>query len=393
MSVTLESIGDSPLNIPSGTLLTILWDSDGSHYHGSNISAGLSVFSNGTLIHSQKTLSAVNVTLPFNLTSATSYRASQPRYNNILANPNSPWGLPHVTADYILSLNGDFSAFEAWKMNDGLLWYDFTPDNRWTNNQSHIPYDSVDITLNRARNFSSVSIAIYDDSAHGGVIKCPEAISISTNGGTVLAERNPWTGCVPNALNTIVFDAAGASNDSAGTIAGMSYGNQTGSGTGTLVETDNLHIVFTNQRMFAVAVPEIQIWVPPNEGPRYEAEDGLLGTFVGGFEGKALGLNCTIQGGGVVLGEGGWADIAGVKSLVGTGTGTLDIIGGGTGTLAVRMNWLDSNVTVAFDGNATKSIDVDFLQGDNYVTLIQVDGSPWVDAIVVGGAGPTNSTV
>lgn len=352
------------------------------------------MYSNGTLIHSQRTLSAVNVTLPFNLTSATAYRASQPRYNNIMANPNSPWGLPHVTADYILSLNGDISAFEAWKMNDGLLWYDFTPDNRWTNNQSHIPYDSVDITLPRARNFSSISLAIYDDSAKGGVVKCPAAISITTNGGTVLAERNPWTGCVPNALNTIVFDAAGASNDSAGTIApGSSYANQTGSGAGTMVETDNLHIVLSNQRMFAVAISEIQIWVPPNEGPRYEAEDGLLGTFVGGFEGRALGLNCTIEDGGVTLHTGGWADIAGVKSTVGKGQGTLNILGGGSGTVAVRMNWLPENVTVTFDGTAEKSIDVPFLAGDNYVTLFWVDGSPWIDAIVVGGASTGNSTV
>ena len=114
-----------------GTLLSIVWDADGSHYTSVNHSTGLSIYSNGTLIHSQRDLSPVNITLGGNSTSSSSiaYLAAQPRFENILANPNAPWGLPMVGADYIFSLNGDIDPFEAWKMNDGLLWVRNLPLN------------------------------------------------------------------------------------------------------------------------------------------------------------------------------------------------------------------------------------------------------------------------
>lgn len=110
-------------NLPyHGSLLSIVWDSDGSHYKSSK--SGLSIYSNGTLIHSQSSLAAVNITFGDSSTAsdAIAYLASQPRYENILANPNGPWGYPRVTADYLWSDQGDRSPFESWKMNDGLTW-------------------------------------------------------------------------------------------------------------------------------------------------------------------------------------------------------------------------------------------------------------------------------
>ncbi|KAF2094936.1 Six-hairpin glycosidase [Rhizodiscina lignyota] len=257
-------------------------------------------------------------------------------------------------------------------LDDRFQMHPLVPDN-WTHFAiESLPYHGTLLSiLPRARQFSSVSLAIFDDTARDGVIKCPSSVRITTNNHTMLAERNHWDACVPNALNTIVFNAAG-----------------------TIVETDNLQITVFNELMYAVAISEIQIWVPANTGPRYEAEDGLLGTFIGGFEGRGTGLNCTIDSGGVTIHEGGWAELAGVKSTVGTGSGALTVIGKGSGSVVVQMNWLEKNATVAFDGVGVqqKEIQVDYLEGENYVTLFWESGEPWIDAIVVGTAA-ANSTM
>lgn len=74
-------------NLPyHGALLTMIWDKDGSHY--GNCSAGFNIFANGQLFHHQRTLKAVNVTLPFNTAAAAQKLAAQPEWQNILANPN-----------------------------------------------------------------------------------------------------------------------------------------------------------------------------------------------------------------------------------------------------------------------------------------------------------------
>lgn len=257
-------------------------------------------------------------------------------------------------------------------MIDGLLWYDTTPDNRWTNNQSTTPFNTIAITLPRARTFNSVSLAIFADTDRGGAIACPTAILVHDGNGTLLASRNPWDGCVPNALNTVSFDNSNSANAD----------NSTTPPTGTNIETDSLSITLVNQLHYAVAVGEIQIWAPATTGPRYEAEDGLLGTFIGGFEGRQSGLNCTIQDGGVLLGEGAWAEIADVRTSDNQGgLKNLTIVGGGSGSINVQMNFLTST-NVVFDGAANKSVEVNFLAGGNVVTLFWAEGEPWVDAIV-----------
>lgn len=247
--------------------------------------------------------------------------------------------------------------------------------------------------LPRARQFSSISFAIFDDTAREGVAKCPSSVRITTNNNTLLAEREHWNACKPNSLNTIVFDAAGAGNETAGSMSGGMYGNGSTSAEGTMVETDNLQITLFNERMYAVAISEIQIWVAANPGPRYEAEDGLIGTFIGGFEGRATGLNGTIEDGGVTLHQGGWAEIARVQSIVGKGKGPLTVIGKGTGSVVVQMNWMETNQTVTFSGSAVqqKEIEVDWEKGDNYVTMLWGSGAPWVDAVVVGSASNTTT--
>lgn len=148
-----------------------------------------------------------------------------------------------------------------------------------------------------------MSLAVYGYTSREGVIACPQAVLVRDRNGTFLASRNPWTDCTPNALNTILFFAATNDSTNATTLA-----------TGENVETDFLSITLINALYYSVALTEIQIWVPSNPYPRYEVEDGLLGTFIGGFEGKKSGLNCTIQDGGVVFGEGGWAEVANVRT-------------------------------------------------------------------------------
>ncbi|KAK5111096.1 hypothetical protein LTR62_005295 [Meristemomyces frigidus] len=367
-------------NLPyHGSLLSFVWDQDGSHYKTGlygNTSAGLSIYSNGTLFHNQPTLCAVNVTLPFNTTEAAQALAAQPEWQNIVANPNSPWNLPSVTSDYCLNLNGDKCNFVAWKMNDGLLWYDTTPDNRWTNNQSQVPYSTINVTLSRPRQIHSLSLAIFDDTARGGVAACPAGIRVLDAKGETIAFRNPWTDCVPNALNTIPFAAPEATNSSSV--------NTTTPASNHVVTTDFLQVILSDELRYTTAVTELQLWVPPNTGPRYEAEDGLIGTFIGSFEGKASGLNGTIENGGVTLHAGAWVELSDVRRADGgEGVTRLTVLGGGRGSVEVQMNWL-SNTTLSFDGMGNQTIEVEMWRGGNWVTIFQTGGQPWVDAVVVG---------
>lgn len=286
----------------------------------------------------------------------------------------APYNLPNVTADWSLSTNGDIAPYQAWKMNDGLLWYDTTPDNRWTNNQSEFPYSNINITLPRAREIHSVSLAIMEDVSRGGVVDCPEGIKVVDRAGNVVAFKNPWTECVPNALNTVVFADPSANNTDNSTTANENY----------TVETDFLQVTLSDKLRYTTAVTEIQIWVAPSLGPRYEAEDGLIGTFIGSYEGRATGLNGTIENGGVTLHGGAWVELADVRTADSqAATTSLTIVGGGTGTVEVGLNWL-VNQTVTFSGNGSQTLTVDMLRGGNSVEIFQTSGTPFVDAIIVG---------
>jgi len=335
-----------------GFLLSIMWDQFGGRYI--NNPQGLTVYLNGERVHNQATLAPLNITLP-RKDDAVKSLASLPRYDNIFANPDSPHGLPSIEAGYTFNDYGSQSQ-QAWKLNDGLLWYDSVPDNRWTSNQTSAPVNKLTITLPRPRTFGSVSLAVFDDSDRGGVIRCPNAIKILSHDNNILAFREPFN-CIPNALNTIVFD-------------------------GGEVTTHSIVVILSNAVYYAVGLAEIQIWVPRQTGPRWEAEDGLPGTRVGG---KGYGTNASLSEDGVELGQGGWVELAGVQRQSGVaGSGTITIAGKGPGSVIVQMNWLSNSTVIVFGSRGKEQIiQVDFLAGENTVTIFQISGKPWIDAIVV----------
>jgi hypothetical protein len=351
-----------------GVLLTLVWDESGSHYTAFNHSPGLSIYSQGSLLYNQASLSPLNLTLSPANPLATGNVSS---YVNILTNLNAPYGLPNVTADYTFSTNGDAQYDSAFKMVNGLLWYDVIPEDFWTNNQSTTPYNTISITFPRARTFDSISLAILDDTASGGVLACPYAIQIKDRNDVTIASRSPWTSCTGNTLNTISLDNGSTS-------------------------TDFLNTTVFSAIYHAIGISEIQIWVPSNLGPRYEAEDGLLGTLFGSFEGRKSGMNATIEKGGVILtgnASSSWVEIADVRSGLGTsgvdaGMRNVTMIGYGNGSAIVGMNFL-ANQTAQFTGgsaNATQNVtlEVPFLRGGNVVTIFGGGDKVWIDAIVVG---------
>ena len=353
-----------------GSLFSILWDQDGSHY---SQGTGLSIFQDGTLIHNQPTLTATNITLT-NATQAVQALASQRTYSNILTNANAPWGLPNVTADFVFSAGGDTVFTPAYKMIDGYLWYDDTPDNRWHNNQSFQPFSNVNVQLARPRTFNSISLAIIDDSAVGGQLVCPESITVSTRNGSIIASRSPWTSCKGNALNTINFDLPSTDPTNATTPA-----------VGRSITTDYFQIFMTTQRGFSLGITELQVWVPENTGPRYELEDAIIGTFIGGFQGRGIGLNGTVANGGVALSRGGWAELAGVRSSRGeAGSTSITVVGSGTGSVYLGANYLSNSTIVDLSQGGNQTVQVDFLRGANVLTVYWESGTPFVDAVVVG---------
>lgn len=222
---------------------------------------------------------------------------------------------------------------------------------------------------------------------------------INTRTGDILADRSPWTSCVANALNTVDFDTGD-------------------------VTTDEISIVFTAKIRLTIAVSEVQIFVPAEPGPCFEAEDSLMGSFIGGFEGRFAGGNSSLvrpsynttmtnntsamTDGGVVLGDNAWIEWAGIPAPVNP-IGDIIVEGAGNGSIIVQVNFL-RNTTVTFTGHsavpnntdlvkATQENMVlsgsggsrenltakgyDYLHGGNVVTIWQGDGTPFVDAIYV----------
>ena len=132
---------------------------------------------------------------------------------------------------------------------------------------------------------------------------------------------------------------------------------------------------------YSVAIAEVEIWVPANEGPRYEAVDGLIGF---SSQLRGIGVNGTIQDGGVKLTTGGVLEIADVRSQTNGGATNVTVIGYG-GDVIVGLNYLQ-NVTASLPesegGNVT--IEVNMLSGSNVVTMYQSGNhSVWLEAIVV----------
>lgn len=368
-------------NLPyHGSLLSMLWDEDGSHYTNVSHSAGLSIYANGLMIHNQTELSAFNVTLPQSTHTSIAQLANTTKYVNILSNPNyyvAQLGFPFANSSngFPVAGNNLGPVDLPYKANDGLLFYDDPPDNYWSNNQSRTPADWLNFTLPRARPFDSVTLAVFDDSGRNGSIACPSGIQIYASNITVnqgqqnttmpvtppvlVAERKPWTTCTGNARNTISFDN--------GTIT-----------------ANTISMFIYNAIHYSLAMCEVEIWVPATTGPRYEAEDGLIG-----FSQltTSFGVNGSVEDQGVRLMSGGILEIADVRSqsLSGAaGTTNLTLIGYG-GDVEVGLNYLQNHTFSLPPGQAgNASVQVAMLAGGNVVTIYQQgNDSVWLDAIAV----------
>lgn len=363
-------------NLPyHGNLLTIIWDESGASYSVSNHSAGLSIYSNGSLIHNQATLTALNVTLPPSTNASIVRLASQPRYVNILSNPNTlatQGSLPFANAtDTFFQAGNNLGAVASPnKANDGLVFYDNPPDNYWTNNQTYNPASWLNFTLPRIRNFSSVTIAVYADKDRNGAIACPDSVyvyvsnttnsSVTTNApmqDVLMAQQTPWTTCQGNARNTLTFNNS--------------------------VNADVVSLFLVNALHYAVAIAEVEIWVTANTGPTYYLADGIIGYY---SQGAARNSNGSITDKGVMLGAGGLVEIAGVRRQDGSAGTTNVTVNGYGGEVVLGLNYLQ-NVTIDFGGSSNVSditAEVNMLRGDNVFTFFQSGNeSVWVGTVTV----------
>lgn len=213
--------------------MTVIYDTTGQRY---NMTPGLTIYMDGKQIHQQSSGISASVALPNNSMSASAMTAV-----NIAANPNGYSGFPYANAT---STGGSDSPAKA---NDGYLFYDTTPDNRWTNNGSTSVNDTLQVTFPRPRNFSSVTLAIYSDRARGGVIDCPAAIELYGSNGLIKNVSN--FKCLPNDRNTISFP---------------------------MVESQFIAVNMFIKPSYGVGVCELEVWVPPNLGPNFYAVDGYV---------------------------------------------------------------------------------------------------------------------
>lgn len=211
-----------------GHELTILYDKNGDRYGKGK---GLTVLSSsdGKIVHSSDS-------------KATKFKIKNKEYKqggskvNIACNP-LPSGYPYVNTT-------DDNGWES-QINDGYLWYDSVPENRWINNASH-DTDTVQLNFARSRKFSSVSIAFYRDVDRPGRVDCPTSLEIYTSKGQVYSNKDYK--CKPNEIDTIDFDHE--------------------------ADSPYLSVKFTNKKNKQVGIGELQVWVDRSKGPNYHAVDG-----------------------------------------------------------------------------------------------------------------------
>lgn len=93
----------------------------------------------------------------------------------------------------------------------------------------------------------------------------------------------------------------------------------------------------------------------------------------------------------MILGEGGWVGVANVRSGIdglAKENSWLTIVGSGNGDVNMQMNFLaNTMVTLNSTTDTTQrqnvTVEVDFLQGGNAITLFRMAGEPLIDAIMV----------
>ena len=322
-------------------LLTVLFDLTGYRY---NQGQGLTVFVDGQKYHNTPNSSAL-VPLP---DQATTIPSSTPV--NIAINPKGQGYFPNATATSTYSLDSVFKAI------DGFVFYDYIPDNRWTNNQSYYFNDTYTLIFARPRTFSSITLAIYSDRAEGGVVDCPAAIEVYGEEGLLANLSNFGEICLPNDRNTIPFAQP----------------------TNSVWVAINMFI----KRGFAIGLAELEIWVPPNRGPMYYAVDAYLTNTIIEFDNNTLTATTT----GAVVGNNsdtGSILFAGVYSETG-GPVSLGVSYANRGleavTMTAQINRVSTgfNVTLVPTGTIYQTVFLDgtLLLGDNYVEI--TGGDPYV---------------
>ena len=326
-----------------GHLVTVLYDQDGSRYQNGS---GLSVFVDGVKSYSGNGTSA-SVPLP----SAVATSAVVPV--NIAANPNGVGAYPAANATFT------FSADAPFKANDGYLFYDSVPDNRWTNYQSPNPNDTLQITFPRPRNISSVTLALYSDVARNGSVDIPSKIEIY--GSTGMLANLTDTTLLPNDRNTFSFDE---------------------------VQTEFVAVnMFSKPNVF-VGVCEMEIWTPPVSGPEYFAVDALLnGGNVMNDAASTASSNGAVVGN---LSDGSVIAFSGIQSVGGSLPLTLSYSNSESGavTVDVLVNQVSQGqLTLAGSGGeyTTVAMTVQLAAGKNFVSLVGGASSLKYEILSIGG--------
>ena len=338
-----------------GHLLTILYDLDGTRY---NQSKGLTVYVDGQNYYNSPNPPAL-FALPDAITPSTT-----PIPVNIAVNSKGNDYFPNASATTTYGLDSPFKA------NDGFIFYDYIPDNRWTNNQSYFFNDTYELFFARPQTFSSITLAIYSDKARGGMVDCPASLEIYGDTGVYATLANFTAICLPNDRNTIFF--------------------------GQNVTTSFIAVNMYIQRSFAVGLAELEIWVPPSRGPTYYAVDHFLINTIIEFDKSTKTATVT----GAVVGnntETGSIVFSGVYSDAG-GPVTLDVSYTNRATEASMMQILINrvptargNLTLAPTGNAYRTISVDgeLLAGNNFVTISGGNGYVYYDTLTVNALTQT----
>jgi hypothetical protein len=217
-------------NLPyHGHLLTILYDKAGTRY---NEGKGLSVYSDGVLIHNQDYLSEpVNIDLSKGNKGTTSTKV------NVARNPQMGEGYPRLSTN---STNDNDTLF---MVNDGLVLFDDIPFNRWESHSTS-QADLLNVTFARPRKIDSITLAVFAD--ENREVACPESISLSADGKPI---SHKGFSCTPNDFNHIQFTED--------------------------VEIRTISITLHHKQGYGISLSEVQVWVEPNNGPTYYAVDGI----------------------------------------------------------------------------------------------------------------------
>ncbi|WP_154697649.1 MGH1-like glycoside hydrolase domain-containing protein [Lentzea guizhouensis] len=151
-------------NVPyHGHNLTVLWDRDGTRY---GKGAGLRVWLDGRLTHTQPNLAAVRLTIPSRAS------AELPSVVDDFANV-SQTGFPTARASF------SYSADPPTKAIDGQDFHLDVPGTRWTSYGSPNAADWLEVDLGAPAPISDLRVTFYDD---GGGVRVPTAFDLQYRG-------------------------------------------------------------------------------------------------------------------------------------------------------------------------------------------------------------------